>query len=217
MRRPNRCLICKSTIPRHTTAMQQNTVVCLLPISRALSSVAHLPHRHVDAFPVHFLSLHDSLEIQACDALLSAILVKPVCLLMARTCTPAATAEPLYINLASISKGAGNDQQDMLRTLSTLQHIEVDDVVMHTSADDELDGSDGEADEADAPEADRSMPLTWATAGRDATVMRTSMDKFDRLDFDRVGHRIERPIGPRAPTTFTLYPEWFPHAWTTIK
>lgn len=110
-----------------------------------------------------------------------------------------------------------DQQQHTLRTLSTLQRVGVDDVVMVASADDQFDESDGVTNDPVSEIEDRNAPLSWATAGRDAKTLRTSMDKFDTMDFDRVGHRIERPIGPRAPTTFTMNTDWFPHSWTSPR
>jgi hypothetical protein len=117
----------------------------------------------------------------------------------------------------SLESNSEDQHRDLLRTLSTLQQVGVDDVVMMASADDQFDESDGVTEEPDVADEDRNTALEWATAGRDATLSRTSMDKFDRMDFDRTGHRIERPIGPRTPTTFTLNSEWFPNGRTSIK
>mmetsp|Transcript_6197 Transcript_6197/g.15964 ORF Transcript_6197/g.15964 Transcript_6197/m.15964 type:complete len:463 (+) Transcript_6197:197-1585(+) len=121
-------------------------------------------------------------------------------------------SEPLYINMASVAGGA-DARLNTLRTLTTLQRVKVDDVVMAASADDEFDEV---AEEPDAVE-DRNAPLDWATSCRDVSSVRSSMDKFDRMDFDRKGHRIERPIGPRAPTSFKLNTNWFPVTWASVK
>jgi len=126
-------------------------------------------------------------------------------------------AEPLYINMDSMMTASEDIQRNTLRTLSTLQRVAVDDVVIEASADDQFDESDGVTEELSVAEIDRNKLLEWGTSGRDANTVRTSMDKFDRMDFDRVGHRIERPIGPRAPATFSLNNTWFPNSWTTAK
>lgn len=115
------------------------------------------------------------------------------------------------------SLGSDAMQQSTLRTLSTLHQVRVDDVIMEASADDQFDdegdGSKGD-DGADSQGIeDRTKPLSWSTERRDVTTVRSSIDKFDRLDFDsrsNFGYRLERPIGPRAANTFKHNSQWFP-------